>query len=141
MASIYDDIRSTLEVTLNSIAGLPHIKPENVSYKPTNGTPYISTKLVPTKRVPAHRGDNPQMFYKGVFRIFCHIPSGTAPGDADDMADLIIEALDATTDVSWVNPDTAETTIVSIDYAEREEGIEENSFYYVPVNIGWYIYS
>lgn len=140
MASIYDDIRATLETKLNSVVGLPYIKPENVSYTP--GTdPYIETLLVPTIRRPAHRGENPQMFYKGIFRVFCHIKVGTAVGEADDMADLILDAMDATTDISWTNPTTSEVTTLSIEYAEREQGIPENKHYYVPVNIGWYLYN
>jgi hypothetical protein len=57
------------------------------------------------------------------------------------MAQLVLEAFDATTDISYTNTD-GDTIIVSIDYADVNAGVTEgNSWYYIPVNIGWYIYS
>lgn len=135
MASIYDDIRSTLEVTLNSISGLPDVAWENVSYSPTTGQSYVKPVLLPTRREPAVRGLNPQMYYQGIYRVECFVPTGAGPAAADDLADKIIDAFEATTDV--VNG----STIVSIRYAERDMGVAEDTFYSVGVDIGWYIYS
>jgi hypothetical protein len=50
-----------------------------------------------------------------------------------------MKAFDATTDISFTNSDD-ETIIVSIDYAERDNGFVDNPWYYTVVNIGWYIY-
>jgi len=49
-------------------------------------------------------------------------------------------AFEAATDISFTNGD-AETYIVSIDYAERDNGFVDSPWYYTVVNIGWYIYS
>ncbi len=135
MASIYDDIRSALEVKLNSIADLPDVAWENVSYSPTTGQSYVRPKLIPARREPAVRGLNPQMYYQGMYRVDCFVPTGAGPSAADDLADKIIDAFEATTDV--VNG----STIVSIRYAERGLGVAEDTFYSVGVDIGWYIYS
>jgi hypothetical protein len=51
----------------------------------------------------------------------------------------VIDAFAATTDISFTNGD-AETIIVSIDYAERQQGMVDSPWYFVPINIGWYIY-
>lgn len=139
MASVYDDIRAALEVRLSNITGIPAIAYENVSFSPTTGTSFVQPKLIPTSRVPAVRGLNPQKRYEGVFRVFCYTPEGNGPSAADDLADKIIEAFDATTDIPFTNA-SSETIIVSVDYASRDEGRIDNPWYYVPVNIGFYLY-
>ena len=134
MASIYDDIRAALETTLSSVTDVPSIGWENVQFSPTTGQPYVKPRLIPTLREPAVRGTNPQMFYQGIFRIECYVPEDQGPSAGDELADSIIDAFEAATDVSYSG------TIVSIRYAEREMAEIDGSFYLIPVNIGWYIY-
>ena len=134
MASIYDDIRAALETTLSSVTDVPSVGWENVQFSPTTGQPYVKPRLIPTRREPAVRGTNPQMFYQGVFRVECYVPEDNGPSAGDDLADKIIDAFEATTDVSQGS------TIVSIRYAEREMAEIDGPFYMIPVNIGWYIY-
>jgi hypothetical protein len=134
MPSIYDDIRSALEVKLASITDVPSIGWENLQFSPTTGQPYLKPRLIPTRREPAVRGVDPQMYYQGIFRIECYVPEGSGPSAGDDLADKIMEAFEATTDVSQAG------TIVSIRYAEREQADIDGPFYMIPVNIGWYIY-
>lgn len=134
MASIYDDIRAALEVKLSTVADVPSIGWENAQFSPTTGQPYVKPRLMPTRREPAVRGTNPQMYYQGIFRIECYVPEGAGPSAGDDLADKIMEAFEATTDVSQGS------TIVSIRYAEREMAEIDGPFYMIPVNIGWYIY-
>ena len=134
MPSIYDEIRAALEVKLDSITDIPSIGWENLQFSPTTGQPYLKPRLIPTRREPAVRGLNPQMFYQGIFRIECYVPKGSGPAAGDDLADKIMEAFEATTDVSQAG------TIVSIRYAEREQAEIDGPFYVIPVNIGWYIY-
>ena len=134
MASIYDDIRAALETTLSSVTDVPSVGWENVQFSPTTGAPYIKPRLIPTRREPAVRGTNPQMFYQGIFRVECYVPEDKGPSAGDGLADKIIDAFEATTDVSYSG------TIVSIRYAEREMAEIDGPFYMIPVNIGWYIY-
>lgn len=135
MASIYDDIRAALETKLNSVSGVPSISWENLQFSPTTGQPYVKPRLLPTRREPAVRGLNPQMYYQGVFRVECYVPEGNGPAAGDDLADKIIDAFEAATDVSYGG------TIVSIRYAERESADIDGPFYMIPVNIGWYCYN
>jgi len=134
MASIYDDIRAALEVKLSTVTDIPSIGWENAQFSPTTGQSYVKPRLIPTRREPAVRGTNPQMYYQGLFRIECYVPEGVGPSAGDDLADKIMEAFEATTDVSQGS------TIVSIRYAEREQAEIDGPFYMIPVNIGWYIY-
>ena len=134
MASIYDDIRAALETTLSSVTDVPSVGWENVQFSPTTGQPYVKPRLIPTRREPAVRGTNPQMFYQGIFRVECYVPEDQGPSAGDELADKIIDAFEATTDVSYSG------TIVSIRYAEREMAEIDGPFYMIPVNIGWYIY-
>jgi hypothetical protein len=140
MASIYRDIRAALETKLKAVSGLPSISYENSSYDRKNGTSYVETSFLPTLRRPAVRGLSPQQRYQGVFRVVCYAPEGTGPGAADELADKVLNAFEATTDASYLN-NSGENIIVSIDYAEREGGGLDTPFYYVPVNIGFYIYN
>ena len=134
MASIYDDIRAALETNLSSVSGLPSVGWENVQFSPTTGTPYVKPRLIPTRREPAVRGTNPQMFYQGIYRVECYVPEDQGPSAGDELADKIIDAFEAATDVSYSG------TIVSIRYAEIEMAEIDGPFYMIPVNIGWYIY-
>ena len=134
MASIYDDIRAALETNISSVSGLPSVGWENVQFSPTTGTPYVKPRLIPTRREPAVRGTNPQMFYQGIYRVECYVPEDQGPSAGDELADKIIDAFEAATDVSYSG------TIVSIRYAEREMAEIDGPFYMIPVNIGWYIY-
>jgi len=132
--SIYDDIRATFEVNLAAVSGVPDIAWENVSFTPDTSQSYIRTRMVPTVREPAVRGLNPQMYYQGYFLVDCCVPEGNGPNAADTLADTIIDAFEATTDISH------NSTILSIRFAERDLGTQEGSHFCVPVRIGWYIY-
>ena len=139
MASIYNDIRAALETHLSNVSGIPSIAYENVSFEPQTGTSFLQVMFLPTERRPAVRGLNPQQRYQGVFSILAHTPEGKGPKEADDYANLLIEAFEATTDITFINSES-ETINVSIDYAERQQGILDSPWYYVRVDIGWYIY-
>ena len=138
--AIYDDIRAALEVELSNVSGIPEIAYENVNYTPTTNTSFVVPRMVPVSRRPAVRGINPHKRYDGIFRVSCYVAEGNGPAAADDLANLVIDAFDATTDISYTNSDT-ETIIVSIDYAERNEGRAVDNWYEVVVDIGWYIFA
>jgi len=135
MASVYEEIRATFEVNLNAVVGIPTIAWENVSFSPTTDQSYVSVRMVPTRREPAHRGLTPQMYYQGYFLVNCCTPEGKGPAQGDDLADLIIDAFEATTDI------THSGTTLHIRYAERDLGTQEGSHYHVPVRIGFYLYA
>lgn len=140
MASIYNDIRAALETRLSNISGIPSIAYENVPFTPVVGTSYVQSKFVPTLRRSAVMGSpNPQQRYQGLYAVTPHTPEKLGPSVADDLSNDIIESFEATTDISFTNSSN-ETIIVSIDYAERQQGFLDSPWYYVPINIGWYIY-
>lgn len=135
MSSIYDDIRAAFEVNLAAIVGIPDIAWENVSFNTSTNNSYVRVRMVPTRREPAVRGLNPQMYYQGYFLVDCCVPEGTGPSAADTLANTIIDNFEATTDVS------SGGTTISIRYAERDLGTQEGGHFVVPVRIGWYIYA
>lgn len=140
MASIYQEIRATLEDRLANTAGLPNIAWENVDFKPATGTSFIRTQFSPTTRRPAVRGLSPQQRYQGVFSVFIYCGENQGPSTADALAELVLESFEATTDISYT-VDTNTTVIVSVDYAERQPGISQPPWYYIRCDIGWYIYN
>jgi hypothetical protein len=133
--SIYDNIRATFEVNLAAVTDVPEIAWENVTFTPTTDTPYLKSRMIPTVREPAVRGINPQIYYQGYFLVDCCVPEGLGPSAADTLADKIIDAFEATTDISHSG------TIISIRYAERDLGYPQEAHFCVPVRIGWFIYS
>lgn len=138
--SIYNNIRAALESHLANTADLPDIAYENVTFEPTTGTSFLKVVFVPVSRRASVRGTNPQQRYEGIFRVFCYTPEGSGPAAADDLANKIMQAFDATTDISFT-PSGGDEIIVSVDYAERDNGFVDSPWYYVSVNIGWYIYA
>jgi len=135
LASIHSDIRAALESKLSNIAGIPPIAFDNVPYDPTTGTSFIKSSYIPVTRVPAVRGLNPSQRYGGIYAVTVYCPEGNGPGVADGIANTVIENFEAATDVSLNNFN------VSIDYAERQQGFLDTPWYYIPINIGWYIYN
>jgi hypothetical protein len=135
LASIHSDIRAALESKLANIAGIPPIAFDNVPYDPTTGTSFIKSSYIPVTRVPAVRGLNPSQRYGGIYAVTVYCPEGNGPGVADGIANTVIENFEAATDVSLNDFN------VSIDYAERQQGFLDTPWYYIPINIGWYIYN
>ena len=140
MASIHNDIRAALETHISTTADLPTIAYENVVFEPTTGTSFIRVMYLPTVTRPAVRGLNPQLRYQGVFAVTVFTPEGNGPSTADDYVNKVINAFQATTDISFTNAQS-QTIKVSIDYAERQQGLIDSPWYHVPINIGWYIYN
>ncbi len=138
MSSIYHHIRRALEVKLAN-ENIADVAYENVEYSPTTGTSFLQPSFIPTIRRPSVMGTNPQQRYQGLFRVLCHSAEGTGPNTADNLANSVIDAFEAATDVSY---DTgSETILVSIDYADRSAGLLDAPWYIIPVNIGWYIFN
>ena len=99
--SIYNDIRAALESHLANTAGLPTgIAYENVSFEPQTGTSFLKVSFVPTSRRPAVRGfKSTTTVIKVSFRVFCYTPEGNGPATADDIANKVMTAFEATTDI------------------------------------------
>jgi hypothetical protein len=137
MSAIYQHIRRALEVELDNQA-IADVAYENISFTPTTGTSFLQPVFTPTIRRPAVMGTGPQQRYQGIFRVLCHAAEGTGPSVADGLANSVIAAFEAATDISYNTG--SETIKVSISYAERSAGILDTPWYIVPVNIGWYIF-
>ena len=137
--TIINDIRACLDTHLSSTVGIPAIARQNVPYQATTNTPFIKVDFMPTSRRPAVRGLNPQQRYDGLYNILICTPEGLGSGAGYDIADLLLDRFNATTDVVYTNPTDA--TIVSIDYSEVRTSFLDSPFYCTPITVGWYIYN
>jgi len=137
--NVYSSIRAALETKLSTTLAGTDIAYENVAFSPTTGTLFVKPTFIPTVTQPATRGLNPQLLYQGVFNVMVNAPEGSGPSLADTTCNTITNAFAATTDVSIVVG--ADTYIVRIRYAERQQGRIDTPWYSVPINIGWYIYN
>lgn len=133
--TVINDIRACLDTHLSNTAGIPAIARQNIPFKPTTGTPFIKADLVPTSRRPAVRGLNPQQRYDGLYSILICTPEGKGPGAGYDIADLLLDSFNATTDISHNG------FIVSIEYSEVRTSFLDSPFYCTPVTIAWYTYN
>jgi len=138
--TIINNIRACLDTHLTNTVGIPLIARQNVPFKPVTGTPYLQGTLVPTSIRPAVRGLNPQKRYDGLYSISIATPEGLGSGAGYEYADLLLDRFASTTDISYTNPSTSETIILSIDYSEVRTSFLDSPFYYTPVTVSWYIY-
>ena len=159
--TIINDIRACLDTHLSNTPNIPVIARQNIPFEPTTGTPYIQASLVPTSRRPAVRGLNPQQRYDGIYSILICTPEGLGSGAGYDVADLLLDRFNATTDIVYTNPFDAilqengddilleddsrlllgSPTIVSIDYSEVRTSFLDSPFYCTPLTITWYCYN
>ena len=137
--SNYDDIRSALEIKLNSIVGLPAIAWENKSYTPITGTPFITVTQINTARRSAVVGPTPQQRYQGIFQLLCNFPQDKGPGPTEDVVNTLLDNFQVATDLSFTNSEP-KTVYVTIQYAEQVGAFSNGPWYTTPVNIGWYSY-
>ena len=133
--SIYKTIRAALDVKLASVSGLPDVVFANVPYQESPDTAFITANLTPVSRRPAVVGYNPQQEYRGLYSIVICTPENQGVGTAYSYADIIAEAFDATTDISYSGE------VVSVDYSEVGTSYYDSPFYRTPVTIGWHIYN
>ena len=133
--TIINDIRACLDNHLATATGLPPIARQNVPYQATTGSSFIKADLVPTLRRPAVRGLNPQQRYDGLYNLLICTPEGFGPGAGYDIADLLLDRFNATTDVSYGG------YIVSIDYSEVRTSFLDSPFYCTPITVAWYCYA
>jgi len=132
--TIINDIRACLDTHLSGTVGIPSIARQNVPFEPTTGTPFVKADLVPTSRRPAVRGLNPQQRYDGLYSLLICTPEGLGPGAGYDIADLLLDRFNATTDISNAG------LIISVDYSEVRTSFLDSPFYCIPVTVGWYVY-
>lgn len=133
--TIINDIRACLDTHLTGTVGVPTIARQNVPFEPTTGTSFVKADMIPTSRRPAVRGLNPQQRYDGIYSLLICTPEGLGPGAGYDIADLLLDRFNATTDIS-----NAGLTI-SVDYSEVRTSFLDSPYYCTPVTIAWYVYN
>jgi hypothetical protein len=136
--TIINDIRACLDTHLSNTSNIPAIARQNVAFEPTTGTAYIKADLIPTSRRPAVRGLNPQQRYDGLYNILICTPENMGSGAGYDIADLLLDRFNATTDISYTN--ISGTKIVSVDYSEVRTSFLDSPFYCTPIVVAWYTY-
>lgn len=156
-----NDIRACLDTHLTNTVGIPAIARQNVPFEPTTGTAFIKADFIPTSRRPAVRGLNPQQRYDGLYSILICTPEGLGSGAGYDIADILLERFNATTDITYTNPfdgilqeNTDDLlkednfrlllgtpTIVSIDFSEVRTSFLDSPFYCTPLTVAWYCYN
>lgn len=137
--SVYKSIRGALETTLIGVSSIPRVVPDNVNYTPITGVPYVVSYFDPYFRKPAVRGTSPRQEYRGSYNLLVYSPYGGGPGASDDIAELILAAFEATTDLTFTSGGVA--TTVNIRSSERKGSTTDGSWFITPVEVQWYNYS
>jgi len=130
--SVWNKILRSLETQLSTIASAPPIQSPNVSYKPTKGTTYLRSSLLPAATTSAAIGLDGNDFYSGVYQVDVFSPRGLGAKTAIDMADEVIELFVKGTVL------TTDSFRVKILNGSIQAPLEEPDWYQVPVIVEWF---
>jgi len=133
--SVYNNIRSALEVKLSTTANLPVIYYQNTSYTVTTGTPFITCSLFPTSRRPSEVGSNPFNRYQGLFSMSVYTPENKGPKENQDICNLILATFPAGT-----HELVFDGQLVRIEFTEQLGSFKDSPWFITPINVGWYAY-
>ena len=129
MTAIFD-IRAAFRQRVADVPGLPtDRKWENVSFTPTQGTPWIKETFQLTSE---RQTGSATIETKGVLRFDLYYPADEGVSEADAMADAI---------KARFAPGTSVNGLAVVIRAERGTGREETDWYVVPVNLTWRAHS
>lgn len=133
--SVYNNIRSALEVALSQVSNIPPIKYDNTQFSPTTGSPFVSCSVFPTSRRPSEVGSSPFNRYQGLFSISIYTPENKGPRQNQDICNSIISAFPAGTHDLVFNEQ-----IVRLEYVEQLGSFRDAPWFITPINVGWYAY-
>ena len=92
MSTIYNDIRASFDVALNSVVGIPVIEWENLSSEGrTLGDEYISQFWLGGNTEAGSLGDTGLDQINGVYQINVNVKSGTGTARINELCDLIAD--------------------------------------------------
>ena len=132
--SAYANIRAALETELDSIQDIPFVQFQNTRYNPDTNEPFVTCQLIPTSRTPAVVGYDPQQRYQGIFTVLVYTPENQGPAKNQEIADSIIEAFDATTDLQFGG------VFTRIETAEQRVSNKSSPWFVTPIDINWDAY-
>lgn len=127
-------IRTALRTRLRTVAGLPAMAPENGTYEPVVGTPYVrdhvgfGTRTLRT--FPAARGEVGQ---DGFYQIDLYLLAGAGPGPTDTLVAAIDAAFRPGDAVATTDP--ARPLILASML--RPVSRTEDGWYRTTLRIGW----
>lgn len=133
--TVYNKIRSALEVALSNIDDVPDIQFQNTRYSPTTGTPFIVCSFIPTSRRPSEVGSNPFNIYQGIFSVMVHTPENKGPSENQNICNKVLVAFPAGT-----HELEFDGQLVRIEYTEQLGSSRSSPWYITPINVGWYAY-
>jgi hypothetical protein len=133
--TVYNKIRTALEVKLSTIPNIPAIQYQNTRYNPTTGTPFLTCSMIPTSRRPSEVGQNPFSLYQGLFSISVATPENKGPKENQDICNLILTAFPAGTHELAANGQ-----LIRVEYTEQLGSFKDSPWFITPINVGWYAY-
>jgi hypothetical protein len=138
--SAFTSARKALEAQLAGTAGIPadagvpRIAWDNVEFKVPNKLAWLRSTFQPIDRRTVAVGANAPYLHQGLYLIDCYAALNGGPNAADALADLVLARFShglGLTDGGYT---------VRIRYAERNQGIVDAPWYFVPVTVSWYLY-
>ena len=137
--STYTDIRVALENQLATATGVDagtdgNVAWENVKFDPGNSTSWLRCRLVVASQQQNTLGPNGARKDMGLFLVDVFTGQNVGAGAADILVDAVLAVFAPGTTI------TANDKKVRILAAERNQGINDEPWYFVPVSINWYTY-
>jgi len=124
-----ESIRRALETRLNAMSPALATAFENVTYTPSEGTPYQRANMLPAE--PDNSTQGPGMrTERGIFQVSLYYPPGGGSADAQARADALI---------AWFKRGTSMThagvTTIVPRTPKKSPGFNQDGRYVVPVSI------
>ena len=128
----FRNIRRALEKQLNNIIDLPPIAWENTSFISSDKDSFIRARIQVSQQLPVNVGINSLIENIGVFLVDVFYRRDTATSQIDVTVDNILTAFSYGTFL------TESVDTVIIRSSERQGGITDEPWYFVPITINWY---
>jgi len=132
VSNAWSKILRSLETQLSTIASATPIQSPNVSYKPTKGTPYMRSTLLPAATESAAIGLNGTDFYSGLYQVDVFAPRGLGSKTAIDLADEIVQLFVKGTVL------VVDSFRIRIQNGTIQAPIEDADWYQIPVIIEYF---
>jgi hypothetical protein len=127
----YADVKQQLDTAVGAVSGIPALVLENVINRPTSGTSFTRTTLLPARpnRLTVGVSGRDELF--GMYQVDLYYPIGQGSTNALTAADLVVNAFPRTWSVA-VNSD-----VLRVTQSWVEAGREVNGWYAVSVILQW----
>lgn len=137
MADPILDIRRALEKRLAGVSGIPDIAWENAEFDPTDKNQWVRCVLSPLAQRPSAVGVGVKIRHQGLFLIDVFVRQNKTLAGTKTVDELAQDIQDA---FSYGTILTENGNQIRVRFSERNQGLQDDPWYFVPIRVEWYSY-